>query len=111
MISDVYVNSVLILGLGYMIVIGIKLAIYGNKLNRYLIKHHTEQWKEMTTVLGFGPGLSSSKGFKFIFSKEYFDDPEVLRLKVIFRNACIYMVLGMFVTFIGLVLMIALMQE
>lgn len=108
MLSDMYIYSVVILGFGYIIFMGIRLAIYGNKLNRYLIEHHTEQWKEMTTVLGFGPGLSSSKGFKFIFSKEHFGDPEVLRLKVIFRNASIYMVLGAIGTFFMFAIVVAL---
>lgn len=109
MTSDVYLYSVVIMGFSYVVFMAIRSVTYQKKLLRYLLKNHTEEWKELTSVFGFGPGLANgSKGRKFLFSKEYFKDPEVLRLKVMARNAHISTISGMFTTFISIVVIIAL---
>ncbi len=81
------------------ILFGIRVLIYQHKLYHYLLKHHTEKWKKLTTVFGFGPGLANGlRGMKFLYSKDYLDDSEVLRLKVIIRNSFILTLGGMFAT-------------
>ena len=109
MASNVFLYSVAIMGFGYVVFMGIRSITYQKKLLRHLLENHTEEWKELTSVFGFGPGLAnSSKGHRFLFSKEYFEDPEVLRLKVIVRNAHVATILGMFTTFVAIVVVIAL---
>jgi len=74
---------------------------------KYLLEKQTEKWKELTTVLGFGPGYANSfRGLKFLFSKEYLGDPEVLRLKVIVRNSYIYTFIGMVAIFLAFWLLV-----
>ena len=78
----------------------IRFVLYQHQLAKYLLKNHTEKWKELTTILGNGPGYANSyRGFKFLFGKEYLDDPEVLRLKVIVRNSIMYFIGGSITTF------------
>jgi hypothetical protein len=102
----------LILFGAYTIVSIIRFMLYQHKLARYLLENHTEKWKELTTVLGVGPGYANSyRGFKFFFGKEYLDDPEVLRLKVIVRNSFIYSFVGMITTFFTFFVMVCIYTE
>ena len=90
----------------------IRLAIYQHKLYRYLLENHTEKWKDLTTVLGYGPGYANSfRGFKFLLGKEYLGDPEVLRLKVIVRNSILYIFAGIITFFFTFFVMICLYVE
>ena len=44
----------------------IRFALYQHKLYRYLLENHTEKWKDLTTVLGHGPGYANGyKAFKY----------------------------------------------
>ena len=90
----------------------IRLQIYQHKLWKYLREKHTEKWKYLTTFLGIGPGYANSfRGSKFIFGKDYLDDPEVLRLKVITRNSAIYVFTGFLAAFISICVMIFISQK
>jgi hypothetical protein len=90
----------------------IRSFIYQHKLVRYLLENHTEKWKELTSFLDYGPGYTNSiRGFKFLFSKEYLDDPEVLRLKVIVRNSYIYVFSGVITIFFTFFVMVCLYPE
>jgi hypothetical protein len=72
---------------------------------RYLLRNHTEKWKELTSVGDFGPGYANSiRGSKFLFGKEYLGDPEVLRLKVIVRNSYIFTIMGGVMVFLSFAL-------
>jgi len=80
----------------------IRCLVYQHKLFNYLRENHTEKWKELTTVFGLGPGIQNSlRGSRFLFGKDYLDDTEVLRLKVIARNSAIYTATGFFAMFIA----------
>jgi len=80
----------------------IRFMVYQHKLANYLREHHTEKWKYLTTIAGFGPGYANSrKGMKFIFSKEDLNDAELLRLKVITRNSFIHTIGGGITAFIS----------
>jgi len=86
----------------------VRLLIYQHKLYTYLRVHHTEKWKELITILGFGPGCGNSwRWVKFLLGKDDLGDPEVLRLMVIVRNSYIYVVTGFAATFIMFVIMVA----
>jgi len=77
-------------------------VVLQHKCYKYLREKHTEKWIELTTILGFGPGsVNSLRGMKFLFSKEYLGDPELLRLKVIFRNSLLYTITGLVAVFIS----------
>ena len=90
----------------------IRFMLYQHKLARYLLENHTEKWKELTTVLGYGPGYANSyRGFKFFFGKEYLDDPEVLRLMVIVRNSFMYFIGGAITTFFTFFVMVCIYTE
>ena len=66
------------------------------KFNKYLREKHTEKWKYLTTIPGFGPGCKNDiRMLKFMFSKDDLGDRDVLRLKVLSRNSIIYMVTGL----------------
>lgn len=91
----------------FMIISALRCLFYQHKLLKYLLKNHTEKWKYITTVLGFGPGYANGlRVIKFLFGKDYSDDPEVLRLKTIVRNAFIHTFGGMITTFTTFVLMV-----
>jgi hypothetical protein len=92
----------------FMIISAIRFLFYQHKLLNHLLKNHTEKWTELTTVLGFGPGYANShKGLKFLFSKNYLGDPEVLHLKIIVRNSFIYTIMGMIIVFLTFCVMVA----
>jgi len=75
------------------------------KLNRHIREKHTEKWKYLTTLPGFGPGCKNDiRMLKFVFGKDDLGDPEVLRLKVIVRNSIIYHITGIVAVFIMSVL-------
>jgi len=79
----------------YFVIGWAKFAIYQHKLMGYLLENHTEKWKELTTVLGIGPGWGNSiKILKFMFGKDDLNDPEVFRLKRKIRSSCTAMLLG-----------------
>ena len=81
--------------LGITIISAVRCMIFQHKCYQYLREQHTEKWKELTTIFGFGPGLANgSRAMKFLFSKEYFEDPELLRIKTKFRNSFIHTVTG-----------------
>jgi hypothetical protein len=68
--------------------------------SQYLLKHHTEKWKELTTVFGFGPGLGNGlRTIKFLFGADYLDDPELLHLKTMCRNWILYTANSLLVSF------------
>ncbi|MBW8041684.1 MAG: hypothetical protein FVQ85_17035 [Planctomycetes bacterium] len=86
----------------------VRLFVYQHKLMRYLLKNHTEKWKELTSILDFGPGYANSiRGMKFLFGKEYLGDPEVLRLKVIVRNSFLFAIMGAVMVFLSFALAVA----
>lgn len=86
--------------------------IFQHKLYTYLRENHTEKWKELTTVLGFGPGYTNSlRAIKFLFRKDDLDDPELLRLKVIVRNASIYVLTGFLAVFIWWCVIVAVYPQ
>jgi hypothetical protein len=81
--------------LGLTVLSAVMCKILHHKLYKYLREKHTEKWIELTTIFGFGPGaVNSRRSMKFVFSKEYFDDPELLRIKVKVRNSVLYTVTG-----------------
>ncbi len=89
------------------IVFVLRLFVYQHKLMRYLLKNHTEKWKELTSILGSGPGLANGiRGIKFLFGKEYLGDPEVLRLKVIVRNSFLLAIMGSVMIFLSFAFMV-----
>ena len=91
----------ILLILVFTIVSIIRGIIFQHKLYKYLRENHTEKWKYLTTVFGFGPGYANSRrAMIFLFGKDDFGDPEVLRLKVAFRNCIIYMATGLVAVFI-----------
>ena len=48
----------------------------------YLYENHLEDWKQLTTVPGLGPGNTNSfRTTKFVHSNEDFGDPSVATLK------------------------------
>jgi len=86
----------------------VRLVIYQHKLYTYLRVHHTEKWKELTTILGFGPGCGNSwRWVKFLLGKDDLGDPEVLRLMVIVRNSYIGAVTGFLATFLMALIIVA----
>lgn len=102
----------LFLFLAFLIFSMIRFFIYQHKLMQYLLEYHTEKWKDLTTVWGFGPGLANSfRGMKFLFGKDDLGDSEVLRLKVIVRNSFIHTLGGMFTIFFWWCFMVAIMQS
>jgi hypothetical protein len=87
--------------LGLTIISAARLMYYQHRCCKYLREKHTEKWKEITTIFGFGPGLVNGiKGMKFLLGKDDLGDPEFLRLKILFRNSLIYLVTGIGATFI-----------
>lgn len=91
--------------MAYILFAGGRLLMYQHKLFLYLQENHLEKWKELTTILGYGPGyLNSFRSLKFIYGKDYLDDPEVLRLKVVIRNSITYVFLGFMATFVVLLM-------
>ncbi len=87
--------------LGLTLISAVRCVVLQHKCYKYLREKHTEKWKELTTILGFGPGsVNSLRGMKFLFSKEYLGDPELLRRKVIFRNSLIHTITGIVAVFI-----------
>ena len=86
----------------------VRLMIYQRKLSDYLRVNHTEKWKELTTIWGFGPGyVNSWRAKRFLFSKDDLGDPEVLRLKVIVRNSYIGVMTGIPATFLMALIIVA----
>ena len=87
------------------LVSAVRCMIYQHILMKYLLKNHTEKWKELTSIGDFGPGYANSiRGFKFLFGKDYLEDPEVLRLKCIVRNSSILTIMGMVMVFLSFAL-------
>jgi hypothetical protein len=87
--------------LGLTVLSAVRCMFLHHKCYQYLREHHTERWKELTTTFGFGPGLANSRReIKFLLSKEYFDDPELLRIKVKLRNSAVHIVTGILAVFI-----------
>lgn len=75
----------------------------GIKFSKYLKKKYMEKWKEITTILGFGPGGSNPfRWFPFIFGSEDFGDRELMDLKTKCRNASLYFFLSIPAVFIVL---------
>ena len=99
-----------ILLVAHAIISMIRCLIYQAKLFKYLQAKHIEKWKYLTTVWRFGPGcVNNIRGIGFLFSKDDLGDPEVLRLKVIVRNAFIHTVTGFPAAFIwGFIMLILL---
>ena len=86
----------------------VRVLVYQQRLSNYLRTHYMEKWKELTTISGVGPGFANPwRGLPFLFGPEDLGDPEVLRLKLIVRNSCIYTVTGFLATFLMAVIMIA----
>ncbi len=103
-----FIGAVILFGI-VAILSGIRFLVYQQKLMNYLLTHHTEKWKELTTFLGYGPGYANTfRGSKFLSSKDDLGDPEVLRLKVIVRNSYKYMVGGVLTTFVTIAMMACL---
>ena len=92
----------------FFVVSAVRSLVYQHKLMKYLLKNHTEKWKELTSIGDFGPGYTNSiRGFKFLFGKEYLGDAEVLRLKVIVRNSFIFTFMGSVMVFLSFALAVA----
>lgn len=90
----------------------VRCLIFQHKLYKYLLEKHTEKWKDLTTVLGVGPGYANGlKAMKFLFSKDDLSDPEVLRLKVIVRNSFIHTFGGMITVFFTFCVMVWFCQK
>ncbi len=84
----------------------IRYIIWQHKCYKYLRQEHTEKWKELSTVLGIGPGFANGvRGIKFFCGKEDFGDPEIVYLKVKIRNAFIYAATGVGATIITFFIM------
>ena len=74
----------------------VRSVVFLYKLNKHLREKHTEKWKYLTTIPGFGPGCKNDlRVLKFLFSKDDLGDPELLHFKIIARNSIIYMVTGL----------------
>ena len=86
--------------------------IYQRKLMKYLLEKHTEKWNDLTTIIGYGPGYANSlKGIRFLFGKDYLNDPGILRLKVIVRNSFLYTLFGMMGTSLAFCIAVAWSQK
>ena len=84
----------------------VRCVVFQYKLNKHLREKHTEKWKCLTTIPGFGPGCKNDlRVLKFVFSQEDLGDPELLHFKVIVRNSIIYTVTGLVAVFIMLFIM------
>jgi len=90
----------------------IRLMVYLYKLDRLLFKKHTEKWKYLTTLLGFGPGCQNPvRNLPFLFSNEDFGDKEVLRLKIIVKHSLLYVLTGLPALAISIGIVIKLMYK
>ena len=79
----------------------IKFFVSQQKFMNYLLKNHTEKWKELNTYPIYGPSFRDTfRGFRFYFDEDSLDDPEVLRLKAIVRKSYICMALGIVTTMV-----------
>ena len=99
-------------------ILGVIYCVYHVKLLNYIEKNYHEKWKELTTILGLGPGVSN--GFrigKFLDSEETFDDPIVEKLKSEVRSTGLLcfvnfiIILSCLLIFIFLVFSIAIIQS
>ncbi|MBN2514107.1 MAG: hypothetical protein JXB18_14305 [Sedimentisphaerales bacterium] len=90
----------------------IRLQLIGYRYDRYLRQNHFDQWKQITTVFGQGPGLLNSwRAWKFLFSEEYFGDKELLFLKKQTRRAWFYVLSGFLISLIAMIVLGIMMQE
>jgi len=88
--------------------LGIRTSWLQYKLLVYLRENHFEKWEKLTTILGFGPGLSNGfRGIPFLYSKDDLDDPDVRRLKVKIRNSIALVLLTMLGTFLTFAVLVA----
>ncbi len=92
--------------------LGVRLLMLQHKLFEYLRENHFEKWKELTTILGFGPGYANGfRGIPFLYSKDDLGDPEVRWLKVKVRNSFALVLLTMLGTFLTFVVLVGLSQQ
>ena len=53
----------------------------GFLLKKYLKKNKYERWQEITSLGGFGPGLTTIRGDHYLFNEKDNDDLNILKLK------------------------------
>ena len=64
------------------VVLGLIDFIYGIKFKNYIKLNHKEKWDELNCIPFLGlKGTNNIREIKFIFSSEYFNDMNLLKLK------------------------------
>ena len=81
MLMKIFITIEVLFGVSFIFFL-IKYIILTFKLLDYLHKKHHNEWVELTTVFGMGPGMWNSLAiFDFVFNKEKLNDPSVKQLK------------------------------
>lgn len=114
--GDANVNSIFTIGLltiGSITILSmINILIYQHKLWEHIRKNHAERWKDLTFIGKWGLGLANGqKALTFLFSREYLNDNEVLRLKVITRNSVLYLFAGFLSLFAWASIMMSILSR
>lgn len=90
----------------------VRFITFQHKLWNYLFENYVDKWKELTSIGDFGPGIANSRrGIKFLFSREDFNDADLLRLKVISRNAFLYVITGFIAIFFWAFIMVGILGD
>lgn len=75
----------------------------GSRLYDYLKKYHNHKWIQLTTVWGHPGGTNSFRELGFIFSRDYLNDPIVLKLKNQQKQVLLFEIIAFFSTPVVLV--------
>ena len=92
--------------------LGVRSLRLQHKFFVYLRENHFEKWKELTTILGFGPGLANGfRSIPFLWGRDDLSDPDVQRLKAKVRNSITLVLLTMLGTFLTFVVLVGVSQQ